>query len=64
MQVTYVGPFDEVEVPALGLVVKKGRPFFVDNELGEQLCKQDVWEQAGAAKSRKASKPVTEGSDA
>jgi hypothetical protein len=63
MQIAYVGPYDEVEVPELGLVVPKNTPILVDDEVGKNMCKQDgVWsESKSAGKPRRtADKPVEE----
>lgn len=54
MQIVYLGPFDEVDVPALDMVVPRDTPILVDDEQGEQLCQQDCWELAKpAGKARK-----------
>lgn len=63
MQISYVGPFDEVEVPGVG-VVKRGEPVSVasalagrvpsDQDPGEGLLAQPSnWAPAKAASSKK-----------
>jgi hypothetical protein len=54
MQVVYEGPFDAVEIPALGLDVARGVPFDVDDGAGEALCAQsDFSESKTESKSKK-----------
>lgn len=48
MQVTYEGPHDAVEVPALGRTVKRGEPVKVDKTLGARLLEQDAWKPVTA----------------
>lgn len=64
MQIVYLGPFDEVDVPALDLVVPRDTPILVDDEKGEQLCQQDCWTVAkSTSKARKgASDKIEEAS--
>lgn len=40
MKVRYDGPFDEVEIPDLGVVVKRGEEFEVDSTQGAALLEQ------------------------
>lgn len=40
MKLTYVGPFDEVEIPAAGHTVEQGETFDTDPDLGVQLLLQ------------------------
>lgn len=40
MQIHYVGPFDEVEIPSAGLTVKRGESIEVDGELADSLLAQ------------------------
>ena len=41
---TYSGPYDQVEIPALGLVVKYGEPVEVDTDTAKLLDEQpDNW---------------------
>lgn len=54
MQVMYTGPFDEIEVPTLGLVAKSGEPVDVTPEDGERLLEQDCWERPNGRKNRKS----------
>lgn len=49
--VTYIGPHDEVEIPSLGVVVKHGETFEVDDAAAASLL-----EQAGNFKKASASK--------
>lgn len=48
MRVVYTGPFDEVEVPALGMVVRNGVPVEVLDDAGALLCEQSCWERASS----------------
>ncbi len=50
MKVTYPGPFDSIEVPALGAVVAQGEAVEVPDEVGEQLTAQG-WTQAAPKKA-------------
>lgn len=43
MKVVYVGPFDEVEVPAAGLIAARGQQVEVTEEIGRSLIEQDIW---------------------
>lgn len=43
MQVTYVGPHDEVEIPSLDLVCKRNESIEVDDDIGHELVQQDAW---------------------
>jgi hypothetical protein len=53
-QVVYHGPFDEVEVPALGQVVKRGRPIEVDSDLAKEMLKQeDNWKRPTPSSTKK-----------
>ena len=49
MKVTYPGPFDSIEVPALGAVVAQGEAVEVPDEVGEQLTAQGWTPQGGLA---------------
>jgi hypothetical protein len=60
MRVVYVGPHDAVEVPELGVAVRRDQPVEVLDGDAEALLAQDVWEAAPAAKAPAAKK----GSDA
>ena len=40
MRIKYVGSFDEVEIPAAGLVVKRGESIEVTDEVGKTLLVQ------------------------
>jgi hypothetical protein len=52
--VQYVGPFDEVEVPALGAIVKRGKPVEVDSDLAKEMLKQeDNWERPKPSTTKK-----------
>lgn len=51
----YIGPFDEVEIPSLGLTVKRGGSIEVESEVAASLDEQpDVW----AKPNTKAAKEV------
>lgn len=41
--VEYVGPYDEVTVPAFGLTVPRGVPVEVTEEVAAALTAQSVW---------------------
>lgn len=56
MRVVYSGPHDAVEVPELGLVVRRGEPVEVLDGDAEQLLKQDVWDAAPTVKAPAAKK--------
>jgi hypothetical protein len=61
MHVTYTGPFDEVEIPVLGITAQRGKAIEVDSEVGQSLCEQTDWEQSNG---RKKGKESSEGTDA
>lgn len=43
-RITYTGPYDEVDLPALGMTCKRGASITVDDpELAASLLEQDVW---------------------
>lgn len=39
--VVYIGPAEEVEVPALGIIAKKGEPIEVEDALAKSLLEQE-----------------------
>lgn len=50
MKVTYVGPFEEVEVPSLGVVAVRGVPVEVPDAAAKELLTQrDNWTPAKPA---------------
>lgn len=52
--VRYIGPFDEVEVPAIGQVVKRLKPIEVDGDLAKAMLDQpDNWERPKPSKTEK-----------
>lgn len=52
MYVKFVGPYEEVEVPDLRLVVKKNQTIEVTAEQAEGLlCQEDCWKKTTATKS-------------
>lgn len=55
-QVKYTGPYDEVEVPALGLIVKKGKAIVVTNADATALLRQDVWVEEETNSEKEATK--------
>ena len=46
MKITYMGPHDEVEIPSLDLVCKRGSSVEVEDELALEMIKQDAWASA------------------
>lgn len=46
MKVVYVGPFDEVEVPAAEIIAKRNHQVEVTEEIGRSLIEQDIWRPA------------------
>lgn len=46
----YVGPYEEVDVPALGAVVKQGETVDVSDEEAAGLEGQSTWQRVKAAK--------------
>jgi hypothetical protein len=74
-QFKYVGPHDEVDIPALGVVVAQGRTVQVPTDLVEGFEGQAVWEhipdrsrsraakKAAAKKTTKAPTPKPESDD-
>lgn len=57
--VTYVGPFDEVTVPAAGVTCRNGEPVEVDADLAAGLLEQpDNWQPAQAAKPKPKPTPA------
>lgn len=57
----YVGPYDEVEVPALGAVVAQGATVEVhDTDLADGLDGQDSWEHVPDPQRSKAAKKAAE----
>ncbi|GAB3429830.1 hypothetical protein [Actinophytocola sediminis] len=44
MRVTYTGPFDGVEIAALGVVVERGKSVEVDDDIGVTLLDQAGWD--------------------
>jgi hypothetical protein len=57
-QVVYNGPYEQVEVPTLGLIATRGESIDVAEADGKLLCEQECWEPANksAGRSRKADK--------
>lgn len=56
MRVVYNGPHDAVEVPELGLAVRRGEPVEVLDGDAKLLLQQDVWDNAPAVKAPAARK--------
>lgn len=53
----YVGPYDEVDVPALGIVVSQGETVDVeDTDVSAGLDGQDSWEHIPNRKRSRAAK--------
>lgn len=56
----YVGPYDEVEVPALGVVVAHGETVEVDDtDIADGLEGQDTWKHIPDPKRSRAAKKAT-----
>lgn len=57
-KIKYVGPFDAVEVPALGRDVKRGEPIEVeDAEIAKSLLEQkDNWQRVSKPAKKAAAK--------
>ena len=53
-QIKYVGPFDEVEVPVLGITAKQGVPVEIDTAPAQVLAEQADWELVDTTKASKA----------
>jgi hypothetical protein len=53
-KVKYVGPYDEVEVPSLGLRVKNGETVEVEDASG--LVGQEIWEEVKASSKERDGK--------
>lgn len=54
VDVVYVGPHPEVEVPAASLIVKKGETVSVASELAKGLLIQtDIWQKAGVKPAKR-----------
>lgn len=46
----YGGPYDEVEVPAAGVVARRGEPVEIEDEaIAKGLLRQDIWTEEAAA---------------
>ena len=58
MRLIYGGPHDEVEVPAAGVVARRGEPVEIEDEaVAKGLLKQDIWTEAPAPqRQRRAEK--------
>lgn len=54
MKVKYVGPFDEVEIPSLGVVVKNGDEIEVEAGIANGLLEQSENFKKSASKSDKS----------
>lgn len=46
----YVGPFDEVSVPDLGAVVKRGEKVTADGDIAKSLADQADWQAVNIKK--------------
>lgn len=49
LRITYVGPFEAVEIADSGQVVEFGEEVEVEDELALRLLEQDVWESEDPA---------------
>lgn len=45
MRLKYVGPFEGVEIPALGVTVAQGEELEVTGDVAQELLKRDDWER-------------------
>lgn len=52
MKFKYVGPHDEVEVPALGITVQHGHQIEATGDAAESLSKQADWQRVDKPKPR------------
>lgn len=54
MKVSYVGSYDEVEVPSVGVVCKRGAEVEVPDSLGKALLEQpENWQPVKATEKKK-----------
>lgn len=67
MKFRYDGPFDEVEVPELGVTVKRGHQVEATGKVAESLGRQTDWTKVAPPKkttakaaAKKAEKPAPE----
>lgn len=44
MRVKYVGPYDAVDIPELGLVVEQGEIIEVDDAVGKRMAASTDWQ--------------------
>jgi hypothetical protein len=44
MRVKYVGPYDAVEVPELGLTIEQGEIVEVDDAIGKRMAASPDWQ--------------------
>jgi hypothetical protein len=56
MKFRYDGPFDEVEVPELGVLVQRGRQVEASGPLAESFDAQTDWTRVDKPKPRKPAK--------
>lgn len=57
MKLKYVGPFEAVDVPALGLVdVKRGSTVEATGDVAKSLLAQDAWQRVAPPKKTTAKK--------
>jgi hypothetical protein len=54
MKLVYGGPIDEVEVPAAGVVARRGEPVDVPDEVAELLLEQETWSRAEQGPKRRS----------
>ena len=50
MRVKYVGPYDAVDIPELGLVVEQGEIIEVDDAVGKRMAASTDWQVTSRAK--------------
>ena len=54
MKITYVGSHDEVEVPSVGVVCKRGAVVEVPDSIGASLLEQETnWQPVKATEKKK-----------
>jgi hypothetical protein len=53
VRLKYCGPFDAVEIPALGVTVEQGETVEVTGDMAEEFLKRDDWARADKPKTGK-----------
>jgi hypothetical protein len=52
MKFRYVGPFEGVEIPALGVVVDYGHEIEVTGDVAQEFAKRDDWTRTDSPKAK------------